>query len=984
VYREPRDLERGMPSVAGLAHELSVFISYSRRDLELADALVVALEQRGFHVVIDRRDLPYGEEWQNELADFIRASDTVLWLVSPDSVQSRWCNWEVGEVSRLHKRLVPVKIKAIDVHTLPEAIGKIHLFPAERMFSLATDIDQLVTILNTDRAWLKEGTRLAGRAQLWSGRRRDKSLLLRGRELTDAEAWTHAKPNASPPIPSDVLELVLESRRAASRRQKWAAGGALAVAAASISLAILALYQRNEALVSQSLFLSKLSHDNAGIGDSATAVLLALAGLPGWKSGYDRPLVPETLRSLNDGLFSLREVADFGGHQADVNTVVIHPFEPLLLTSSDDRTARIWNARTGELLHVLAGHQDKVNQAAFSPDGRFVGTASDDGTAELWTTVSGRLDRTFVGHDAGVKSIDFANNGSRLVTSSADKTARIWDLAHDGDSIVLRGHTHGLNSAVFSRDGLLVVTTSDDHTAIVWDSTAGTIVAQLVGHTDDVTGGTFDAGGSMVVTFSRDNTARVWSAHGGQLLRTLPHDDWVRSATFCPDSKCVVTASDDGTARVWDLEMDSPPVVLRHADAVRKATIDRRGELIATAGRDGSINVWSMRESKQYQKVLTLAGHTAGLLDITFGPTDEYIATSARIQSASTGERDGTARIWRIKGSTSAIATIEQDTAIQSLAPSSDGKYLATAQGDGTISLWDSATRSKLSDVKAHGGGIMSIAFNADATEIVTASEDGTVAIWRVPQLSLQNRSPNRGSPISDAAFNRNGDYVVIGSYDGSVSVWDLQSGAFKQLERRSSAVVSAKFAPHANVALAAYLDGTAKLWDVDANRSYPELKGHSGPIVHATFSPRHAWVVTSSEDGRTIIWDGFSGLALHEFSHGATPAFSDISGDEQYLATALENSISLIAIDRAVPVALYKGHVGRVNAVRFLPKSLTLMSGSADRTIQIWAPRPNFSDLIAFARDLSPRCLTLDQLKRFSLPLRVPTWCDNRRRTGQ
>ncbi len=93
-------------SVAGeqrQAHGLKVFISYSRRDLGLADRLVSGLEKQGVEVLIDRRDLPYGEEWQKELADFIRMSDTVVWLVSPDSIASKWVNWELGEVGRLSK-----------------------------------------------------------------------------------------------------------------------------------------------------------------------------------------------------------------------------------------------------------------------------------------------------------------------------------------------------------------------------------------------------------------------------------------------------------------------------------------------------------------------------------------------------------------------------------------------------------------------------------------------------------------------------------------------------------------------------------------------------------------------------------------------------------------------------------------------------------------------------------------------------------------
>lgn len=53
---------------------LKVFISYSRRDTAIADALLEALTSHGFEVLIDRRSLPFGERWQAELAELIRKS----------------------------------------------------------------------------------------------------------------------------------------------------------------------------------------------------------------------------------------------------------------------------------------------------------------------------------------------------------------------------------------------------------------------------------------------------------------------------------------------------------------------------------------------------------------------------------------------------------------------------------------------------------------------------------------------------------------------------------------------------------------------------------------------------------------------------------------------------------------------------------------------------------------------------------------------
>jgi hypothetical protein len=83
------------PSVTDTTQKLRVFVSYSRRDMAAADRLVEVLETNGFAVNIDRRDLPYGEKWQNVLFEFIRDCDTVVFLVSEHSVTSQWVTWEL-------------------------------------------------------------------------------------------------------------------------------------------------------------------------------------------------------------------------------------------------------------------------------------------------------------------------------------------------------------------------------------------------------------------------------------------------------------------------------------------------------------------------------------------------------------------------------------------------------------------------------------------------------------------------------------------------------------------------------------------------------------------------------------------------------------------------------------------------------------------------------------------------------------------------
>src|SRR5262249_24366094 len=226
---------------------LKVFISYSRRNAGAADALVDALTARGFGVTIDRRDLEFGEKWQAELAEFIRMSDTVIWLLSEASIQSKWVNWELDEVAKRNKRLVPVMVGETSRDRLPRQLGEIHILPAEGLFDLARDLDTLVRLLETDRAWLKEASRLADRAHEWLGHGRNSALLLRSAALRAAERWKDSRPAKAPAPAQAVLDLILASRQAATRRQRWWIAGSAAVALGATGLAGYAFDRQREA-----------------------------------------------------------------------------------------------------------------------------------------------------------------------------------------------------------------------------------------------------------------------------------------------------------------------------------------------------------------------------------------------------------------------------------------------------------------------------------------------------------------------------------------------------------------------------------------------------------------------------------------------------------------------------------------------------------------------------------------------------------------
>ena len=142
-----------------------------------------------------------------------------------------------------------------------------------------------------------------------------------------------------------------------------------------------------------------------------------------------------------------------------------------MVTASADKTARLWDAKSGQEIAVLKEHTDQVLSAAFSPDGRRVVTASNDNTARLWDAESGKRSPSSrairVGAERRVQP-----GWRRVVTASDDNTARLWDAASGSEIAVLKGHTRQVSSAAFSPDGQRVVTASDDKTARLWDAGA--------------------------------------------------------------------------------------------------------------------------------------------------------------------------------------------------------------------------------------------------------------------------------------------------------------------------------------------------------------------------------------------------------------------------------------------------------------------------------------------------------------------------------
>lgn len=674
----------------------------------------------------------------------------------------------------------------------------------------------------------------------------------------------------------------------------------------------------------------------------------------------------------------------FEGHTDCINSIIFSKIkQETFLSTSKDGLIKLWDINNKEqLIRNYRGHEGSVNRACFSISEKVILSCGDDKTVKLWEKETGNILKTLEGHDYPVKFVTFCYETDSIVSFADDGKIKYWKK---GNNIMVKGFSGQkkyMNCIAISQDETLIAGASADPEIKIFEKNSTNLFRVLKGHEDTVSSVAFSSkkidDSLILASASSDKTVKIWCIDKGICLKTYTHEGMVNTVAFSIDGSILASGSDDKTIRIWDpcektlhakriLEEDSFKQILA-------VCFSFDGVFFACGGNDNMVRIWnpktwveektftetlkiiSIKFSKDSKKIISTMQSKCSIWDIYSGSKIHELKDKFWFSCVlfSNNEKfifscvDVFIKVWTedinfIEDPAVNTLNISQNLShklltvlnghnnlITSLVESKDNQSLFSCGLDKTIRIWnkfpkeiqkglklnpeethfveidgptisfiDLKTGSLTSRLQDPDGNILCISFSSEKKQnrdrlFVTGGTDKTVKLWsdgihstkgkliRVYGGLNENVLIGHKTPVNSVCFSIDEKEIISGSFDGEIIIWNkVTYQVVFTLQGHKNAVLCLSPSQDGQYLLSGSADKTVKLWDKNAAiliKTYFWDK----PVEYVEFSSNNEKQIIGRNHSNIIIWEKILGKVIQNFS-GA-------QGIKEYLKTYGKN----------------------------------------------------------------------------------------------
>lgn len=924
-----------------------VFISYADEDRTLMERIRNSLRREGITVWTNKTDIQSGEAFDQAIRRGIEQADNLVFLLSPNSVNSSYSQLELDLALSLNKRIIPVLVSETDPNQVPIALRflqYIDLTDNVKEDDYLLDESQLLKILHEDAAYYNEHKVLLTKALKWKRQNENPSILLRGYNLRSAETWLKvAQKRIQHPPTALQEEFIAQSLQQPPLE----------------SLDVFVSYSRAD-----SDFARKLNDTLQMQGKTTWFDQESIA------SGSDfQQEIYRGIKVCHNFLFILsprsvnspycKDEVEYATKlhkrfvtvlHREVNPSDLHPELAKVQWIDFNQNDRDFNANFNQLVRTLDTDREYVHshskwlqlaieweQKGKSEDLLLRG--SEFAIAQNWLQEAETQKKRPAATPLQKEFIK--ESGNAIVAGIREQKRRIIILR---SLLVLVSFVAALavgagwmavqNQRRAEKEEILALEQSSEARLQLGQEFDALLIALKAARKLKTVGWAKNDSHlrAEVVTGLQQSLYSI-----KELNRLESHEGDILDVSLSSDGT-IATIGDDKTVKLWG--QDGSFISSKTFEDSEKlyrygGKFSPDGQILATPTNDKKVKLW-----RRDGTFISILEDKQGLSEkVFFSPDSRTIATLS-------GDCK-TIKLWQQDGKIISVLKDEQGISMFAQPFSPDGQTIATTNYDRAaklyvVKLWR-RNGTVITILKGHDRSILDVAFSPDGETIATASEDTTVKLWRRNGTSIATLK-DHNEAVNQVRFSPDGQKIVTSSTEGTIKLWRRNGTQPITLKDHEQYITDVSFSPDGQTFATASGDKTIRLWRLDGT-PIVTLTGHNDWVTKVRFSNDNKMLVSLSDDTTVKLWKPENNSLITAIpSDNQAFSFNSNQTLGQIFATIVKNgSVNLWKTDgTSTPIAtLMKQSEGKVD-VNFLDRGQTLVTVINNKNkfygpVQLW-----------------------------------------------